>query len=64
MRGNIEQAWINRRKTIIAAIRLRHSIAADNEINATLEEAQKAFNKEVMKGTLPAPLDPKRVIGG
>lgn len=55
-RGDIEQAWANRRKVIVAAIRLKHSIAADNEINETLDVERKKFNKEVQLGQLPAPI--------
>lgn len=57
MRDKIEQAWTNRRKVIAAAIRLKHTLAADNEINEILDEERRKFDKAVLKGVLPAPLD-------
>jgi hypothetical protein len=63
VRGNVEQAWVNRRKVISAAIRLRYAIEADNEINRVLDEERKKFNKEVLQGRLPAPLDTKKSLG-
>ncbi len=61
MRGNAEQAWLNRLKVIRAAIRLKHSVAADNELNLVLDEEKKKFFKAVMQGRLPAPLDLKKL---
>lgn len=62
MRGDIEQAWVNRRKVISAAIRLRYSIAADNEINAVMDDERKKFNQEVLQGMLPEAIDTRAVL--
>jgi hypothetical protein len=62
-REKIEQAWANRQKVIRAAIRLRHSIAADNEINETIDVERRKFEAAVQRGVLPAPLDPKVLSG-
>jgi len=55
-RFDVKQAWANRRKAIAAAIRLRHSIAADNEIAATLRLEKEKFDRAVLQGYAPAPL--------
>jgi predicted DNA-binding transcriptional regulator AlpA len=62
MRGNIEQAWQNRRKVVSAAIRLKYSLLADNELNAVLDVERKKFYKKVQQGQLPAPLDTSKVL--
>ena len=59
----IEQAWANRAKIIRAAIRLKHSIAADNEINDTLKAELVKFEAAVQRGELPAPLDTQVIRG-
>lgn len=64
MKGRIEQAWANRLKVIRAAIRLKYALEADNALNALIDEERKKFFKQVQQGQLPAPLDPKKVIGG
>jgi hypothetical protein len=51
----IDRCWANYSKALRAQIRLRHSIAADNEINRVLPEARKEFEKSVQQGVLPAP---------
>jgi len=53
MRTQVEQAWANRLKAIRTAIRLKHSIAADNELNAVVEKERKEFMASVLKGQLP-----------
>lgn len=45
-----------------AMIRLKHSLAADDEIEETLEKALKEFDKAVLKGMLPKPVEPKDVL--
>ena len=50
---DIEQAKANLAKTVRAAIRLRHSLAADAEINERLPEAELAFDRSVQQGELP-----------
>ncbi len=62
MRGNIEQAWANRLKVLRAAIRLKHSIMADEELNAVLDEEKKKFFKGVQSGKLPKAIDVKSTL--
>jgi hypothetical protein len=52
--GKIEQELRNRRKIARALTRLKHSIAADNELNEKLDAAEKRFFKKVQQGRLPA----------
>lgn len=59
----IDQLWANYRKAFIAKIRLKHAIAADNEINRELPKARKMFEKQVQQGVLPAPVDILGAIG-
>lgn len=56
MKGNVQQAWADRAKVIRTAIRLKHSLAADREINERLDQEKKKFDKEVLQGRLPKPL--------
>ena len=49
-------------KTVRTAIRLKHSLAADRELNEALPRAEKAFNEAVMKGELPDPLSIKAAV--
>mgnify|MGYP001558748527 CR=1 FL=1 len=62
-RDKVDQARANMLKTIRTAVRLRHSIAADDELNELLPLAEARFNAAVMKGKLPAPMDIKRALG-
>jgi hypothetical protein len=62
MRGNVEQAWANRVKALRAAIRLKYSIMADNELNRRVDEEYKKFYKAVQEGKMLPPLDPKKAI--
>jgi hypothetical protein len=50
-------------KVIRVAVRLRHSIAADEELNELLPKAEAKFNAAVMRGQLPEPLDIKKSLG-
>jgi len=50
----IEQVLANRIKVLRTAIRLKHSIAADNELNEVLDAEKKQFWKSVQQGQLPA----------
>lgn len=59
----IEQARKNALKVVRAAVRLRHSIEADNELNKRLFDAEKAFDKAVASGVLPSPLSILDAIG-
>ena len=64
MKGRVEQEWANRVKILRAAIRLKYSLLADNELNERVEEEKKKFDRAVHDGKLLAPLDPKRVLNG
>lgn len=59
----IEQGWANRAKIIRAAIRLKHSIAADNEINDTLKRELVKYELAVQNGEQLPPLDIARLRG-
>ena len=50
-------------KTIRTAVRLRHSLAADAELNDLLPRAEQKFNAAVLAGRLPDPLDVKKALG-
>jgi hypothetical protein len=52
MKGNIEQAWADQLKAYRASVRLKYSIMADNELNATVDTAKKKFFKNVQQGKL------------
>ena len=64
MKGNIEQAWLNRLKILRTAIRLKYSLMADNELNIRRDEEYKKFYKAVQEGKLLPPLDPKKALDG
>lgn len=57
MRGRIEQELVNRVTIARALTRLKHRIAADNELNEKLDEMKKRFFKKVQQGQLPASLN-------
>jgi hypothetical protein len=61
-KDQIDQARANMFKTIRSAIRLKYSIMADEELNETLDRAEKAFNAAVLQGELPDPLDVKAAL--
>lgn len=42
-------------KAIRSAVRLKHSLAADAELNEVLPEAEAAFDEAVQAGVLPEP---------
>ena len=62
-KGSTDQARANMLKTIRAAVRLRYSIAADEELNRVLPEAEKKFNAAVLDGKVPAAIDIKKALG-
>jgi hypothetical protein len=62
MRGNVDQAWANRLKVLRAAVRLKYSLLADNELNWRRDEEYKKFYKAVQEGKLLPPLDPKKAL--
>lgn len=63
-RDKVLQGWANRQKVIKAAVRLKYSLLADNELNEILQDEAKKYFKSVQQGQLPEPLDLKKVIGG
>lgn len=62
-RDDVDQARANMLKVIRTAVRLKHSIAADEELNEVLPRAEAKFNAAVLKGQLPAPVNIKRALG-
>lgn len=62
-RTNEEQARANALKVVRAAIRLKHSIAADEEINKVLPAFEKKFNAALLRTEVPAPIDIKKALG-
>lgn len=50
----IEQAKADTLKMGRSVIRLKHSVAADNELNEKLPLLEKAFDQAVMSGELPS----------
>lgn len=50
----IEQAIINYRKVARNAIRLRHSIAADNELNEVMPAIERWLVAQAQQGYVPA----------
>ncbi len=61
--GRIEQELRNREKIARSMTRLKHAIAADNELNERLDEAKKQYFKKVQQGQLPEKLELDDVIG-
>lgn len=51
-KGEIELARAQMLKTLRTAIRLKHSLAADEELNRVLPKAEAAFDKAVRTGEL------------
>ena len=62
-KDKVDQARANALKTVRAAIRLRHAINADEEINEVLPLVEAKFNAAVMRGQIPDPLDIKKTLG-
>ena len=62
--STVQKAKLNYIKTIRTAIRLEHSLRADDELRDVLPGYLIAFDKAVMQGKLPPPLDTKALIGG
>lgn len=62
-RDDVDQARAEALKTIRALIRLKHSIAADRELNELLPRAEAKFNAAVQRGQLLGPAEIKRAVG-
>ncbi len=52
-RSDLEQAIVNARKVARSAIRLKHSIAADNELNAVLPILEHRLGEMLQQGRIP-----------
>lgn len=50
-------------KTIRSLIRLKHSLAADRELNEVLPQADAAFTAMVHGSVLPSPADIRKKLG-
>lgn len=50
-------------KIIRTAVRLKHSIAADEELNEVLPKAEAKFNAAVLRGEIPDPAIIRKAIG-
>jgi predicted DNA-binding protein (UPF0278 family) len=57
------QGWANRLKVIRAAVRLKYSLMADNELNEIIEAEAKKYFKSVQQGQLPAAPDVDKTVG-
>lgn len=53
-RSDLEQARINARKVARSAIRLKHSVAADNELNELMPRLERRLNEMLQQGLIPA----------
>ncbi len=53
-RSDLEQAIVNHVKVARAAIRLRHSIEADTEINATIDKIRARLASQAQQGLIPS----------
>jgi hypothetical protein len=58
-----DQQRVNALKTIRAIVRLKHSLAADNEINEVLPAAELHFNAALNKGKVLSIAEVKRAVG-
>jgi hypothetical protein len=64
MKDATQQALADRIKTMRAAIRLKHSIAADREINEVLDQVRAEFFDKFQGGEIPDALDVKKLMSG
>lgn len=53
-KDDTQQALADSLKVVRAAIRLRHSIAADRQLNDALPRVEKEFYRRVQAGELPS----------
>ena len=54
-RTDIEQLWFKYRKALVAQIRMKYTLLAEDELNQALHAAKRAFDKQVQQGVMPAP---------
>lgn len=62
MKNRVDQAYANRIKVLRAAVRLKYSILADNELNVRIDEERKKFYKAVQEGRVLPPLTPQTAL--
>jgi hypothetical protein len=62
-REDADQQRANMLKTIRAAVRLKHSINADNELNELLPEAELRYNAALNRGKQLSIVEIKRAVG-
>lgn len=62
-KDKVAQERANLLKTIRTAVRLRHSIAADEELNELLPLAEKKYDAAILSGKNPTAADIKRSVG-
>lgn len=60
---NADRARANMLKVVRAAVRLKHSINADNELFEILPKAEANFDNLVLRGQIPEPLDVVKRLG-
>lgn len=60
----VEQARKEAIKVIRAAVRLKHSIEADRELNEVLPKFDKAFTAAIQRGELPEPQQFVELVDG
>lgn len=53
-RSDLEQAVINARKVARSAIRLKHSVAADNELNEVMPRLERRLSEMLQQGRIPS----------
>lgn len=58
-----EQAKANMLKMVRAAVRLKHSINADNELYVVLPKAEASFDSMILRGQLPEPIEVVKALG-
>lgn len=63
-RTDVEQAKVNTLKVARSLIRLRHSLAADDEINEKLPALEQAFDDAVLNGQLPDEATVRELVAG
>lgn len=62
MRNKVDQAWQDRAKILRASIRMKHSLAADAEINVKVDDEKKRFYKAAQHGRLLSPTSIEQVV--
>lgn len=59
----VDRARADLMKIVRSAVRLKHSLAADEELNEVLPAAEIRFNAQILKGQLPPEIDIKKALG-